>query len=70
MYGCSVFLPIPILGDMAMKSLTPEKSSTRRWAQRQTQDPFRVVLLRFPTQGVGWDRLVIETGRCMCVCNS
>ena len=43
-----------------MKYLPLEKSSTRRWAQRQEQDPFRVVLLRFPTQGVG----VGQTGRC------
>ena len=36
---------------------------TRRCVKRQEQDPFRKVLLRLPTQGVGCDRLVIETGR-------
>ena len=59
MHGCLVLLLILILGDMTMKSLPPEKSRTRRWAQRQELDPFRVVLLRFPTQGVG----VGTTGR-------
>ena len=40
---------------MVMYSLPPDKGPTRRWVPRQ--DPFRDILLRFQTEGVGWDRL-------------